>query len=250
VNLARRVDVMAAPRRLATPPEVNLRPPPSEPGEKRGVLRRLSRRLSRLHFVPTDEGFFDLFRAAAANTRDCAVAVNKLATSSDLLEEHFEEVRGYERRGDELTTDLLRRLDASFVTPFDREDIHGLAEELDDVVDDMFAAASLLQLADGEQRPVQLTELADVLVKMSDELAALIDSLKTRKEARYRLERIEHLERQGDAIFQRGMARLFSGEYEALEVIKWKDTLQALEHAINAIEDVSDVVESILVKES
>jgi uncharacterized protein Yka (UPF0111/DUF47 family) len=77
-----------------------------------------------------------------------------------------------------------------------------------------------------------------------------MDSLNTRKEARYRLERIEHLERQGDAIFQRGMARLFSGEYEALEVIKWKDALQALEHAINAIEDVSDVVESILVKES
>jgi uncharacterized protein Yka (UPF0111/DUF47 family) len=146
--------------------------------------------------------------------------------------------------------DLLRRLDASFVTPFDREDIHALAEELDDVVDEMFAAASLLQLSDGEERPPELAELADVLVTMTEEMVALLDCLQTKNGARYRLERIEYLERQGDAIFQRGLARLFSGEYEALEVIKWKDTVQSLESAINAIEDVSDVVESILVKES
>jgi predicted phosphate transport protein (TIGR00153 family) len=253
VNLARRIDTMAAPRRLTGPTLLERRKavtPAISPDEKRGLLRRMLHGLTRLRIVPTDDGFFDLFTAAANNARDCAGAESKLVTSSDLLEEHFEEVRDFERRGDEVTIELLRRLDASFVTPFDREDIHALAEELDDVVDDMFAAASLLQIADQEQRPPELAELADVLVTMTDEMIALLECLRTKKGARYRLERIEQLEHQGDAIFQRGMARLFSGAYEALEVIKWKDTLKSLEDSINAIEDVSDVVESILVKES
>jgi predicted phosphate transport protein (TIGR00153 family) len=252
VNLARRVDTMAAPRRLAAPVALDRRKDdvPAVPAAKRRGLRRFLHPIGNFRLAPTDDGFFDLFRSAAHNARECAIAVNKLVTSADLIEEHFEEVRGFERTGDELTVDLLRRLDASFVTPFDREDIHALAEELDDVVDDMFAAASLLQLSGGEQRPPELEELAEVLVTMTEEMVALLDCLQTKKGARYRLERIEHLERQGDAIFQRGLARLFSGQYEALEVIKWKDTVQSLESAINAIEDVSDVVESILVKES
>jgi len=252
VNLARRVDTMAAPRRLAAPPNLDRRKDdvPTPPDPKRRGLRRLLHPIGNFKLAPTDDGFFDLFRSAGNNARECAMAVNKLVTSSDLIDEHFEEVRGYERCGDEITVDLLRRLDASFVTPFDREDIHALAEELDDVVDDMFAAASLLQLSDGQQRPPELAELAEVLVTMTEEMVELLDCLQTKKGARYRLERIEHLERQGDAIFQRGLARLFSGQFEALEVIKWKDTVQSLESAINAIEDVSDVVESILVKES
>jgi uncharacterized protein Yka (UPF0111/DUF47 family) len=81
-------------------------------------------------------------------------------------------------------------------------------------------------------------------------MLALVDCLQTKKGARYRLERIEHLEHQGDAILHRGMTRLFSGEYEALAVIKLKDTIQALGRSVNAIEDVSDVIESILVKNS
>jgi predicted phosphate transport protein (TIGR00153 family) len=252
VNLARRVDTMAAPRRLAAPVALDRRRDdvPAVPAAKRRGLHRFLHPIGNFRLAPTDDGFFDLFRSAAHNARECAIAVNKLVTSADLIEEHIEEVRGFERTGDELTVDLLRRLDASFVTPFDREDIHALAEELDDVVDDMFAAASLLQLSGGEQRPPELEELAEVLVTMPEEMVALLDCLQTKKGARYRLERIEHLERQGDAIFQRGLARLFSGQYEALEVIKWKDTVQSLESAINAIEDVSDVVESILVKES
>jgi predicted phosphate transport protein (TIGR00153 family) len=252
VNLARRTDVMAAPRRLAAPADLTRRKDdvPTAPGPKRRGLRRFLHPIGNFRLAPTDDGFFDLFRAAGNNARECALAVNKLVTSSDLLEEHFEDVRGFERAGDELTVDLLRRLDASFVTPFDREDIHALAEELDDVVDEMFSAASLLQLSDGQERPPEVEELSEVLVTMTEEMVALLDCLQTKKGARYRLERIEHLERQGDAIFQRGLARLFSGEYEALEVIKWKDTVQSLESAVNAIEDVSDVVEGILVKES
>jgi predicted phosphate transport protein (TIGR00153 family) len=199
--------------------------------------------------VPTDDAFFDLLRDAANNARDCAAALNKFVIATGDFGDHLEEIKSFERRGDQITVDLLQRLDASFVTPYDREDIHALAEELDDVVDDMFAAASLLQLAEDQDFP-ELVELADVLVGMVEEMVALVDCLQTKKGGRYRLDQIAHLEHQGDAILHRGMARLFSGEYEALEVIKLKDTIQAMGRSLNAIEDVSDVVESILVKNS
>jgi hypothetical protein len=114
----------------------------------------------------------------------------------------------------------------------------------------MFSAATVLQLARNDRRPPELQEIADVIVIMCDEMLALIDCLESKDGARFRLERIEHLERQGDAIYQRGLASLFDGAYEPLEVIKLKDILQSLESSCNAVEDVGDVVESILVKNS
>ncbi|HEX9547772.1 MAG TPA: DUF47 family protein [Acidimicrobiales bacterium] len=251
VNLARRVDDMAAPRRL-TPARVLARrlPAPPAPGAKRGLVRRMVRGMSHFRLVPTDEGFFELFEAAAANARDCAEELSKLIASFGNIDEHYEEIKNCEHRGDQLTIDLLRRLDASFVTPYDREDIHALAEEVDDVVDDMFSAASLIQLVHAEPPLPELAEVAEVLVAMASEMYALMGTLRGGDGARYRLERIEHLERQGDTIFRRGMGRLFSGDFDALEVIKWKDIIEAMEGSLNAIEDVSDVVESILVKNS
>ena len=104
-----------------------------------------------MRLVPTDEGFFELFQEAASNARDCAEELSKLIVSFNDLEGHFERIKAFEHRGDQITIDLLRRLDASFVTPYDREDIHALAEELDDVVDDIFSAASLMQLLHVDQ---------------------------------------------------------------------------------------------------
>jgi predicted phosphate transport protein (TIGR00153 family) len=254
VNLARRVDAMAAPRRLGAPRVPRRKAGAAAlPGEKRGRFRRLVRAFSRFRLVPSDEGFFELFEAAATNARDCADALGKLVASFADLDEQFEEIKGLERRGDQITVDLLRRLDASFVTPYDREDIHALAEELDDVVDAIFAAAELILFVQvDEPLPdlVELGELAETLIAMTEEMVALMACMKTGEGARFRLERIEHLERQGDAMFRRGMARLYGGDYEAIDVIKWKDIVAALEESINAVEDVSDVVESVLVKSS
>jgi predicted phosphate transport protein (TIGR00153 family) len=252
VNLTRRIDGMAAPRRLSGPRSLlrSRASAPKVPGEKRGLVRGVLRGLGGLKLAPSDDAFFDLFQAGAVNARDCAEVLAKLITSSDDIDDQVEQVRGFERRGDQLTIDLLRRLDASFVTPYDREDIHALAEVIDDVVDDMFSAASLIPLARDDEQLPELPELAETLVAMADEMVALMGCLQTRDGARFRLERIEQLERQGDAIHRRSMQRLFSGEYEALHVIKWKDIVGSLEAALNAIEDVSDVVESILVKNS
>ncbi len=249
VNLSRRVESMAAPRRLGGVKTKRRRVKAPTAKRKSGV-RGVWSRLGKIRLVPTNEGFFDLFQAAATNARDCAEALHKLIVSSDESGAMYESIKGLERRGDQTKAEILRQLDSSFVTPYDREDIHALAEKLDDVVDDMFSAAELIHLVRANQALPEVGELADVLVTMADELVALVSCLRTADGARYRLQRIESLERQGDAVYRRTIARLFSGEFEALEVLKWKDIVQSLENSMNTIEDVSDVVESILVKNS
>jgi predicted phosphate transport protein (TIGR00153 family) len=249
VNLARRVDKMAAPRRLSGARiPVPLGTGPTTDKEKSTWLGRFRAWLQGLRLVPRDNEFFELFNAAAVNARDCAEELRKLGTSFSDIEERFEQIRGLERRGDEITVDVLRLLDASFVPPFDREDVHALVEELDDVVDDMFAAASLIHIVHVDKPLPDVIDLTELLVSMADEMVALLDCLRTKEGARFRLEKIEQLEHQGDAVFRRAMEHLFSGQYDAVEIIKWKDIVQSLEDSLNAIEHVSDVVESILIK--
>ena len=202
----------------------------------------------RFRLVPTDDRFFDLFCEAAANSLECARRLQELVGDLSDVQAKHQLVLQRERQGDQLTRDILHRLDATFVTPFDREDIHALAERLDDVVDDMFAVSDLLQLVRPAQLLPELAELATILVRMGEETVELMKCLQTMKGAKPRLDAIDELESEGDAIYRRTMARLFSGEFEALEVLKWKDIVQAMEDSLNTLEDVSQVVESIVLK--
>lgn len=203
----------------------------------------------RFRLVPTDREFFDLFQQAAANSAVCS---RRLA---DLLRDptDAEALRGViarEREGDVVTAAILDKLNKSFVTPFDREDIHALAEEFDDVVDDMQAVARRVELLAVTSLPPELLEQADVLVKLTDEAAELMARLEGMKGMAPHLEAIDRLESQGDEIYHSTLARLFSGEFEALDVMRWKDLVEAMEGAMNALEDISDVVEGIVLKHS
>jgi len=202
----------------------------------------------RFRLLPTDETYFDLFNQAAANTARCAKSLQELIADLGALPAHLELIRAAEREGDELTRTILRRLNSTFVTPFDPEDIHALAEELDDVVDDILAVAALLDVVHVEDVLPELKEQADVLVQMADTNCALLAELKTMKGVRPHLDAIDRLETEGDDIHRRALAHLFSGEYPALEVVKWKDIVEAMEAALNTIEDISDVVEAIVLK--
>jgi predicted phosphate transport protein (TIGR00153 family) len=201
----------------------------------------------RFRLVPTDDRFFDMFIDSARNAELCARRLFDLVNDPS-TKARFEPVVECERKGDQLTTDILHRLDTSFVTPFDREDIHELAEELDDVVDDMHQVGALLQVIPVKEPLPELVEQAQVLVRMAAETVSLMERLESMNDTKGLLESIDRLESDGDAVYRRALARLFSGEFEALDVIKWKDILGAMEGAINAIEDVSDVVESIVLK--
>jgi len=201
----------------------------------------------RFRLVPTDDRFFDLFSESARNVQACAERLLDLV-ADPTSQQLFERVVECERRGDQLTTDILHRLDTTFVTPFDREDIHQLAEEMDDVVDDIHQVAALLQVVQVKESLPELLEQAQVLTRMAVETVQLIDRLESMKDTKGLLESIDRLESEGDAVHRRVLGRLFSGEFEAIDVIKWKDITAAMEDALNKLEDVSDVVESIVFK--
>ena len=148
----------------------------------------------RFRLVPTDDRFFDLFCEAAANSLECARRLQELVGDLSNVQEKHQLVLERERQGDQLTRDILHRLDATFVTPFDREDIHALAERLDDVVDDMFAVSDLLQLVRPAQLLPELAELATILVRMGEETVELMKCLQTMKGAKPRLDAIDELD--------------------------------------------------------
>ncbi len=201
----------------------------------------------RFRLLPTDDRFFALFDDVASNLAECAKRLRDLV-GDGIPSGHLEEVLACEHRGDELTKEILLRLNASFVTPFDREDIHELAEGLDDVVDDMQDIAGRLHLTVVGQVIPDLADQADLLVRMAEETVQLIGRLSTMKGVTPHLEAIDKLESEGDAVFRQALARLFSGDYDALDVVRWKDIVEAMEAALNTLEDVSNVVESIVLK--
>ncbi len=205
----------------------------------------------RFRLLPTDDKFFPLFDDAAANAAECARRLRDViadAGEGEHAAAGHEGIRECERRGDEITRTILQRLNSTFVTPFDREDIHALAEELDDVVDDIQTVSELLVLTKPSGPLSEMREQADLLVQMAEENELLIRRLKPMKGVQPHLDAIDRLESDGDAVYRRILARLYSGELDALEVLRLKGIVEALEGALNTIEDISDVVESIVLK--
>ncbi len=200
----------------------------------------------RFRLLPADDRFFQLFNDAAENVAECARRLQELL---DGREDGLEAVVACEQRGDQLIRDILRRLNTSFVTPFDREDIHALAEQLDDVVDDVMEVGYRLEL--GTRDVAAMPELkmqADLLVQMADSTVALVKRLQSMKGTGPHLDAVDRLESEGDTVFRMALARLYSGELKASAVLYWKDVVEALEDALDSLEDASDVIEGIVLK--
>ena len=200
----------------------------------------------RFRLLPTDDKFFSLFDQAAANASECARRLRDVI--ADGASGGHEAINECEHRGDEITRTILQRLNSTFVTPFDREDIHALAESFDDVVDDIQTVSQLMLLTQVSGSLPEMREQADLLVVMAEEAEALIGRLESMKGVEPHLDAIDAQESEGDAIYRRILTRLYSGELDALEVLRWKGIVEALEGALNTIEDISDVVESIVLK--
>ena len=203
-----------------------------------------------LRFRPVDTSFYDLFAQSAQHlVEGAALLAEMLAEGSD-REAVAQRMRDAEHAADESTHEIIRRVNKTFVTPFDREDIYSLASGLDDVMDFMEEAVDLVVLYGVDQLPSELAEQVEVLQRCADLTAEAMPRLQTMKDLEEYWIEVNRLENAGDKSYRRILANLFSGKYEALEVLKLKDIVDSLEAAVDAFETVANIVEQIAVKES
>jgi predicted phosphate transport protein (TIGR00153 family) len=204
-------------------------------------------RLAQL-FAPREREFFDLFEEAGAN----------IVRAADLLERLFEQwpdgaelardVLVCEQEGDRITHDIIQRLNSTFVTPIDREDIYALASALDDVVDFIEETADFLSLYRIEAPMDKATEMARILHQASRAVAGAIPRLRTFKDIHHYTVEVNRLENDGDRVLREALASLFERGIDPMLVIRWKDIFERLEDGIDAAETVANILEGIVIK--
>jgi uncharacterized protein Yka (UPF0111/DUF47 family) len=206
--------------------------------------------VARLSLVPRDRVFFDLFVEAGQNTLRAARLLQRMLDNWPDEEGLARDILKAEQEGDRITHDIVRRLNMTFVTPLDREDIYGLATQLDDVVDFTEEAADFLGLYKIEAPMAQAQELADVLVRSCEQLAGLLTDLRGFRDLEHYWIEIHRLENEGDRISRDAVASLFSNGIDPMVVIRWKDIFAVLERAIDSTETVAHTLEGIVIKNS
>ena len=196
------------------------------------------------------EVFFDLFTESAENLRTAAELLQDLIGDYRDIELKAQRIADREHEGDEVTHAIIRLLNTTFVTPMDREDIYQLATALDDVMDAIEAVSDLFVLHRIEAPLPEMKAQIDVLVlaalQTEQALAALPNMRRERLEP-YWIE-INRLENEGDRLYRRAIADLFSGEHRAMDVLKWKEVIENLEEALDGLENVANIIESIVLK--
>lgn len=203
-----------------------------------------------LRFRPVDGSFYELFAQSAQHLVDGADLLAQVLRDGSDREALGQRMREAEHRADETTHQLIRRVNKTFVTPFDREDIYHLASGLDDVMDFMEEAVDLVLLYEVGTLPSELAEQVEVIQRCAELTAEAMPRLKTMSHLEEYWIEINRLENAGDRSYRRILAKLFSGKFEALEVLKLKDIVDSLECAVDAFETVANTVEQIAVKES
>jgi len=199
--------------------------------------------------IPRDEKFFELFAALARRLTQCADLLHKLFSEPQHINEHVAAIKELEHEADHLTHDVMERIDRSFVTPLDREDIHLLASRLDDVIDMIDGTARRAQMFHLKDAREPAKRLSEVLCQAAAAIETAVGGMKKQKVVIERARELKRLEEEGDAIYHEAVGELFAGPApDVLEVIKWKDLYDKLEDTLDQCEDVANVLESISLK--
>ena len=201
-------------------------------------------------FRPVDSSFYDLFAESAQHLLGGAALLAEMLSEDSNREDVASRMRAAEHDADETTHAIVRRVNSTFVTPFDREDIYSLASGLDDVMDMMDEVVDLILLYEVAVLPPELSTQVEVIQRCAELTAEAMPKLRSMNGLEEYWIEINRLENAGDKSYRRILAKLFSGSYEALEVLKLKDIVDSLEHAIDAFERVANIIEQIAVKES
>jgi hypothetical protein len=203
-----------------------------------------------LRLRPTDTSFYDLFTTSAQYLVTGAGLLAEMISEEADRPEVAKQMREAEHVCDENTHAIVRRVNSSFVTPFDREDIYSLASGLDDVMDDMDEVVDLILLYEVVQFPAEVLSAVEIIQRCADITAEAMPKLRSMTGLDEYWIEINRLENAGDKSYRRTLAKLFSGDFKAIEVLKLKDIVTSLEGAIDAFEKVANIVEQIAVKES
>lgn len=204
----------------------------------------------KLKISQRSEEFFELFVESAKNLRAATELLKDLIDDYTDVDLKVKRIQDREHEGDEVTHAIIRRLNTSFVTPMDREDIYQLATALDDVMDSVEAVSDLFLLHQIEAPLPQMKAQVDVLLRATEQTEQAIALLP--KMDRGRLEpywiEINTLENEGDQLYRHAVAELFSGEHKAMDVLRWKEVIENLEEALDGTENVANIIESIVLK--
>jgi uncharacterized protein len=205
----------------------------------------------RFSLTPKETSFYDMFAAAAENlVVGSKLLLELLGSDVSARAEIVERMRAAEHAGDDTTHAVFHQLNSSFITPFDREDIYNLASSLDDIMDFMEEAVYLVVLYDIQTLPKGVEQQIEVLARAAELTAEAMPNLRSMSGLNEYWIEINRLENQADQIYRRLLAKLFSGEYDTLTVMKMREVIEQLELAADAFEHVANTIESIAVKES
>ena len=206
--------------------------------------------MARFSLLPRDQTFFDLFNQAGQNSVRAAKLLDEMMHTWPDAGSLSREIVIAEQEGDKITHEIVQRLNSTFVTPIDREDIYNLATQMDDIVDFAEEAADFLGLYKIEAPMEQATALTKVLVASCEQLAMGLEKLPTFKDLDQYWIEIHRLENDGDRISRDAVASLFSNGIDPMVVIRWKDMFAVLEEAIDATETAAQILEGIVIKNS
>ncbi len=202
----------------------------------------------RISIVPREEKFFALFKEMAAKVVQGAHLLRELMTDYSDLDAKTKAIRTVEHEADLITHEILNRLNRSFITPIEREDIRSLAQYLDTVLDDIEGVANRLQAYGIEKPTAQAIEMTSLICQATEQIQKAIDSLQKLKSIHIFSVEINRLENMADNISREMIGKLFREEADVRELIRWKEIYEKLERCSDRCEDVANVIEDIVVK--
>ena len=198
--------------------------------------------------IPREERFYHDFQAMAEQLERGARMLEEMLAPDRPVWDKADEIKEVEHKCDFITHEIIQRLNRTFVTPLDREDIHALARSLDDVMDAIDASAALVRLYRLDRVRAGARELAGIITVSTTQVSLALEALERHKGLITHAVEINRLENEADRIHQRAVSQLFDDEKDPLLVMKWKETLDFLEDATDRCEDVANVLEGVMVK--
>jgi predicted phosphate transport protein (TIGR00153 family) len=198
--------------------------------------------------IPREEKFFTDFQALATELQRAGKLLEEMLAPEHPIWDKADEIKEVEHKCDFLTHEVIQRLNRTFVTPLDREDIHALARSLDDVMDAIDASASRIRLYRLDKVRFGARELAHIITASTQQIGPALESMEKHRGVIAHAVEINRLENEADRMHQQAISRLFDDEHDPLVVIKWKEALDFLEEATDRCEDVANVLEGVAVK--